>query len=747
MAKGDLNKRPKLKESQLKEATLKDAIEMGLTEEEFDIIIKRLKRKPNYTELGILSALWSEHCSYKSSRIHLKKFPTEGDRVIQGPGENAGAIDIGGGYCAVFKIESHNHPSYIEPYQGAATGVGGILRDIFTMGARPVANLNSLRFGNPQSEKTKFLISGVVKGIGDYGNCVGVPTVGGECKFDKSYENNCLVNAFTLGIAKIKDLKRGTTGRPGNLVVYIGSKTGKDGIHGATMASEEFSTETESKRPAVQVGDPFTEKLLLEACLELIQKGLVVGIQDMGAAGLSSSSFEMANRSNTGMILYLDRIPVRQSDLGPYELMLSESQERMLLIIEPDKKAKVFEILNRWEIDGVVIGEVCENKRIAGIMENRKVFDLPVDLVVEDAPIYERPYEKPANISILPVPPTDSIGLKDSLVELITSADLSYKAWIWEQYDHMVQISSVVTPHCDASVVWIREANCFLAMTLDCDSFLVDREPKRGAMMAVFEAARNIVSSGGWPVGVSDCLNFANPERKDVMYQFKEAVEGIADACRILDIPVVSGNVSFYNETEGKGIKPTPVVAMVGIIKDRDHIKKIGFCDKGHHIYLVGTESKSLSLSAFTRHFFGEEYGRFPEFEPQLELLVLKSIYNLNERGLLRSIHDVSEGGLLVALTECALFSEANVGFSIEIPDELDDFAFCFSEDSGRFVVTVDNEKRADFEAFLSETDTPFTHIGVTTKDKIEIKNRFVMDLKDLKNLYFNKCYFSNEFN
>jgi phosphoribosylformylglycinamidine synthase II len=544
----------------------------GLTPEEYQRILDILGREPTFTELGIFSVMWSEHCSYKSSRIHLKKFPTEGKYVIQGPGENAGVIDIGEGLAAVFKMESHNHPSFIEPYQGAATGVGGIMRDVFTMGARPVANMNSLRFGKLSEPHNKYLLDGVVDGIAGYGNCMGVPTLGGEIYFSDTYNGNCLVNAFTLGIAQNDRIFRGYASGPGNVVIYVGSKTGRDGIHGVTMASEEFVDDSEQKKPTVQVGDPFTEKLLLEACLEVMKKDLLVGIQDMGGAGLTSSSCEMAGRAGTGVELDLSLVPRREEGMIPYEIMLSESQERMLMVAEKEKENEIHAIFQKWDLEAVTIGRVTDDGMLRILNGEKQVAEIPALQIAQQAPMYDRPHSeseeqrsrKSLDLSVIPVPE----DLNEVLQDLLGSYNIADKGWVYEQYDHMVRTNTVVLPGSDAAVIRVKGTGKGLAISTDCNGRYCYLDPFTGGMIAVAESARNVVCSGARPRALTDCLNFGNPEKADIMWQFVQAVEGMSAACQALDTPVISGNVSFYNETKGEAIWPTPTVGMVGVLED-----------------------------------------------------------------------------------------------------------------------------------------------------------------------------------
>ena len=641
-------------------ADLKELLtQHNLTEDEYKKILEILGREPNITELGMFSVMWSEHCSYKSSRVHLKKLPTTGPRVVQGPGENAGAVDIGDGLCVVFKMESHNHPSFIEPYQGAATGVGGILRDVFTMGARPIALLDSLRFGALESAKNRHLMRGVVAGIAGYGNCMGVPTVGGEVRFDDIYSLNPLVNAFCLGIAHKDKIFRGTAAGVGNPVIYFGSKTGRDGIHGATMASDAFDEESEQKRPTVQVGDPFQEKLLLEACLELMSSDLLVGIQDMGAAGLTSSSCEMASRAGNGIELDLTHVPRREPGMTPYELMLSESQERMLMVAKAGKEEECIRICRKWDLDVAVVGKVTADGLLRVLDQGQIVAEIPAKALADDGPRYERPYTPPAYQDMLTNVNYDSIpDVKDvntALLTLLSSPTIASKRWVYEQYDHMVRTNTMVRPGSDAAVVRIKGTNKAVAMTVDCNGRYCLLHPYEGARLAVVEAARNLVCSGAEPIGLTDCLNFGNPERPDIMWQFVLAIEGLKDACEHLSIPIVSGNVSFYNETNGLSIYPTPMLGMVGLIEQADRAMTQWFREDGDAIVLLGNSRDDLGGSEYLKVLQHREQGSPPllnlETEKALHEFVLKVIHE----GLVQSAHDCSDGGLAVALAECCV--------------------------------------------------------------------------------------------
>jgi len=663
----------------------------GITSDEYERILQILGRAPNYTELGIFSVMWSEHCSYKSSRVHLRKFPTSGPRVVQGPGENAGVIDIDDGYVAAFKMESHNHPSFIEPYQGAATGVGGILRDIFTMGARPIASLDSLRFGELDAPRMKYLVDGVVRGISGYGNCMGIPTVGGETTFHPSYNGNILVNVFSLGVAKKEKIFKGTAEGVGNPVIYVGSKTGRDGIHGATMASAEFDEASEEKRPTVQVGDPFTEKLLLEACLEIMDSDAVVGIQDMGAAGLTSSSFEMAGRAGTGIRMHLDRVPMRESGMTPYEIMLSESQERMLIVAKQGRESEVVKTFEKWDLNAAVVGEVTDDGFVRLFWHGEEAAAIPVDPISTEAPVYQRPMARPEYLEgIQPTfaRETSSDDQTDALLALMASANLSSKHWIFEQYDTTVRTNTIAGPEKrDAAVIRVKETGRALAMTSDVNPVYCYLDPYEGGKQAVAEAARNIAASGARPVAITDCLNFGSPERAEIMWQFAECIRGISDACLALDTPVVSGNVSFYNETEGRGIHPTPTVGMVGLMdSDRDGCG-LAFVDRDLDVILLGTTQDELGGSEWQQMFARDAMAAPPRVDLDREKALVELLLALHGTHALRSAHDVSNGGVAVALAEMAM---DGIGCHVDLgehADALDAAGLLFSESQARAIV------------------------------------------------------------
>ncbi|HEX9880715.1 MAG TPA: phosphoribosylformylglycinamidine synthase subunit PurL, partial [Candidatus Binatia bacterium] len=631
----------------------------GLSPEEYRKILVTLGREPNDTELGIFSVMWSEHCSYKSSRIHLKQFPTRGAAVLQGPGENAGVMDIGDGLAVVFKIESHNHPSFIEPYQGAATGVGGILRDIFTMGARPIASLNSLRFGSLQDARTSYLVRGVVGGIGGYGNCMGVPTVGGEVYFDDCYNGNILVNAFTLGVVERKRIFKGRAKGVGNSLMVVGSKTGRDGIHGATMASAAFSDEAEKKRPTVQVGDPFTEKLLLEACLEVMKTDCLVGIQDLGAAGLTSSATEMAARGGRGVELDLSCVPLREAGMTPYEIMLSESQERMLLVVKKGREEEVKRIFSRWDLDAVEVGKVTRDRRLRARFQDAEVASIPIAALTSEAPVYDRPAARPKDQDELRGLDLNAVeepkDVNAALKRLLASPNIASKQWVYRQYDHVVRANTVQPPGSDAAVLRVRGTKKGLALTVDGNGRYCFLDPYIGGVLAVAEAARNLACVGARPLGLSDCLNFGNPERPEVMWQFSQAIQGLGDACRAFQVPVVSGNVSFYNETNGVSIYPTPTVAMVGIVPQLERTVTPWFKAEGNLIVLLGRTREELGGSEYLKVFHQMVRGTPPWIDLRQERAVHRCCLKAIEKGILESAHDVSDGGLAVALVECCV--------------------------------------------------------------------------------------------
>ena len=720
--------------------TIEDALEHGLSRDEFNSIQEILGRPPTYTELGIFSSMWSEHCSYKSSKKWLKTMPTSGENVIQGPGENAGVISIGDGQAAVFKIESHNHPSFIEPYQGAATGVGGILRDVFTMGARPVANLNALRFGSPANEKTKHLLSGVVAGIGGYGNCIGVPTVGGEVDFHSAYNGNNLVNAMTVGIAQSNKIFYSAAAGSGNPVIYVGAKTGRDGIHGATMSSAEFNEDAEEKRPTVQVGDPFTEKLLLEACLELMESDAIIAIQDMGAAGLTSSSVEMAGKGGLGMKLNLDHVPVREEGMSAYEIMLSESQERMLMILDPNTEDLAREIFNKWGLDFAVIGSLNDTGHLEVVKNGISEANIPIDPMVDQSPEYNRPWSetpKQEQIRSSDYPPKGS--LKDVFEVLIGCPDLSSRRWIWEQYDHLVMNNTIARPGGDAAVVRVNDTNKAIAMSVDCTPRYCLADPKVGGAQAVAEAWRNITATGAQPLAITNNMNFGNPEKPEIMGQFVGCIKGMSEAALKLKFPVVSGNVSLYNETNGVAILPTPVIGGVGLLEDLGKSTTIALKRHDEDIILIGSCSGWLGQSIYLREIHGLEMGAPPPLDLDEEKRNGDLVRNLIKQGTVSACHDISDGGILIAIAEMALASVKDamfLGVKITNPTNIPDHAFFFGEEQSRYILTspdansiMEIAKRHNVSAKI---------LGKTTK-------RQELTIDKIGNISLQRCFEINE--
>jgi phosphoribosylformylglycinamidine synthase len=705
--------------------------EHGLTGEEYERVLTIMGREPNIVELGIFSVMWSEHCSYKSSRRWLRELPTEAPWVICGPGENAGVIDIGDGQAAIFKMESHNHPSFIEPYQGAATGVGGILRDVFTMGARPVANMNALRFGHPDDERTRHLVSGVVAGIGGYGNCVGVPTVGGECNFHHAYDGNILVNAMTVGIADTDRIFYSAAAGIGNAVVYVGSKTGRDGIHGATMASAEFDDDSDEKRPTVQVGDPFTEKLLIEACLELMATDAIVAIQDMGAAGLTSSSVEMSSKGGVGIELDMDQVPVREVAMTPYEIMLSESQERMLMVLKPGREAEARKIFAKWELDFAVIGRVTDTDRLVLRENDAVVADIPVPPLVSEAPIYDRPRSDPPKPPHLPATSAaDEVAIGDAILRLLGSPDLCSRRWIWEQYDHMVMADTVQRPGGDAAVVRVHGTNKALAITTDCTPRYCFADPVEGGRQVVAEAWRNVTAAGARPLAVTDNLNFGNPERPEIMAQFAGCIEGIAEACRALDFPVVSGNVSLYNETNGKAILPTPAIGAVGVIDNIDTMVGLGFTAEGCSIVIVGDTKGHIGASLWLRELGGLEAGAPPPVDLAAERRHGDLVRRLIEDGTVSACHDIADGGLLIAVSEMAL--AGNLGAEIAVPADASDPArWLFGEDQARYLVETNSPDEVLRQA--EQAGAPASLLGTTGGMALTVSGEAPISLNELR--------------
>lgn len=697
--------------------------EHNLTAEEYEKIVDLIGKEPNITELGIFSLMWSEHCSYKSSKIHLKKLPVKGKNVIQGPGENAGIIDIGDGLAAVFKIESHNHPSFIEPYQGAATGVGGILRDIFTMGARPIVLQDALRFGPLSKSKNKSIMEGVISGISGYGNSIGIPTVGGDVYFNDCYSLNPLVNVFALGIAQKDKIFYAKAEGAGNPVLYVGAKTGRDGIHGATMASAEFSEDLERKRPNVQVGDPFMEKLLLEACLEVMDKDLIVGIQDMGAAGLTCSTTEMASKSGTGIEIDLDLVPRREEGMTPYEMMLSESQERMLIVAKKERVDEVQRIFAKWDLDAVIIGQVVEGGRLKVKSGGKTVVDLPVEAIIDLCPVYERKSRPPRYLQsaneLGPVPEPDDYN--QAFLTLLSSPTISEKEWVRRQYDHMVQVNTVFLPGADAAVIRIKGTNKALAVTLDGNSLYTYLEPKTGGKIAVAEACRNLACVGARPVGVTNCLNFGNPEKPEIMWQFQATIEGIAQACETFDIPITGGNVSFYNETNGISIHPTPVLGIVGMVDDIRWVTGPGFKSNGDILILIGRNKEELGGSEYVKSIHHKEKGIPPQIDLEEEKRVQEFCLEAISLGLVESAHDISEGGLACCLAECSFLSQGKMGVSAHLKDSMRSDALLFGESQSRIVITCKDKNREKIFSLAQKRGVNAMDIGKSGGERITI--------------------------
>lgn len=707
----------------------------GLKPDEYDLVLKILGRVPNLTELGIFSVMWSEHCSYKSSKKWLKTLPTQAPWVICGPGENAGIIDIGDNQAVVFKMESHNHPSYIEPYQGAATGVGGILRDVFTMGARPIANMNALRFGSPDHPKTRHLVAGVVSGIGGYGNCVGVPTVGGETNFHPSYNGNILVNAMTVGLADQDKIFYSAAAGVGNPIVYVGSKTGRDGIHGATMASAEFDDASEEKRPTVQVGDPFTEKLLIEACLELMNTDAIVAIQDMGAAGLTSSAFEMASKGGLGVALNLDMVPMREEGMSAYEIMLSESQERMLMVVHPGKEELAKAVFDKWELDFAIIGTLTDTGRMVLSRFGAVVADLPIDPLAQASPEYDRPWTEPVKrpvIDAASLPDSDPIA---SLKTLLASPDLASRRWIWEQYDHMVMGDTIQRPGGDAAVVRVHGTDKSIAITTDVTPRYVFADPREGGRQAVAEAYRNLSAVGALPLAVTDNLNFGNPEKPEIMGQIVASIEGMGQACRELDFPVVSGNVSLYNETQGVAILPTPTIGGVGLLAAGVPMSTLAFKGENHSIVVLGGSKGWLGASVYLRVILGREDGAPPPVALHRERRKGELVRQLIGDGLVLATHDVSDGGLLVAVAEMALASGGLFGATLDAPNVAHKAAWAFGEDQGRYVLEVSDDVLPQVLAEAAERDVEIRVIGRTGGAFVTVGDKSV-SLAELKALH-----------
>ena len=727
------------------EVTPELAREHGLNEEEYERIKKILGRTPSFTELGIFSVMWSEHCSYKNSIAQLKTLPRSGGRLLVGAGEeNAGLVDIGDGLAVAFKIESHNHPSAVEPYQGAATGVGGIMRDIFTMGARPIASLNSLRFGSLKDARTRYLFSGVVKGIGDYGNSFGVPTVAGEVYFDESYQGNPLVNAMAVGIVKTKRFASAIAKGEKNPVMIVGSSTGRDGIHGATFASEELSEKSEAKRPSVQVGDPFTEKLLLEASLEIIKSGWLIGIQDMGAAGISCSTSEMSAKGNSGMKINLDKVPLREEGMTAYEIMLSESQERMLCVVKKGYEERVKNVFEKWDLNCEIIGEVTNDGLLHINYEGEtKAVVPPFELVLGGgAPVYIRDQKKPAYLKEIKKFDINSLeepyNLKETFLKVFSSPNIVSKKWVYEQYDSMVRTNTIVGPGCDAAVIYIKGLEKALAMKTDCNSRYVYLNPKEGAKIAVAEAARNIVCSGGIPLAITNCLNFGNPYKPEVYWQFAQVIEGMGEACRFFDTPVTGGNVSFYNESPDVAVYPTPTIGMVGLVEDLNHVTTSYFKKDRDLIYLLGADNEELGGSEYVKAIHNKVVGDSPKINLQTEKTLHESLLSLIRKGLINSAHDISEGGIGVALAECCIINrEKMLGCEVEIPvKSREDFSL-FSESQSRIIISVPQGKRSVIDSELNSHSQSFKLIGTVKGNTLRIKDYFEINLSELSEIYY----------
>ena len=721
----------------------KVAIDHGLKKDEFKIICDLLKRIPNITELGIFSAMWNEHCSYKSSRKHLKKLYTKGKKVIQGPGENAGVVDIEDDDAIVFKIESHNHPSFIEPYQGAATGVGGIMRDIFTMGARPIANLNSIHFGSPQHKKTKNLLRGVVKGIGGYGNCIGVPTIAGQTNFDDSYNGNILVNAMTLGLVnkdKIFYSKAAGINKP---VIYVGSKTGRDGIHGASMASAVFDDKIEEKKPTVQVGDPFTEKLLLEACLELMSEDSIISIQDMGAAGLTSSSVEMASKGKLGIELNLNEVPCREEKMTPYEIMLSESQERMLIVLENGKEAEAKKIFDKWDLDFAIIGKTTNSKKIELYFDKKKVADIPIDFLAENAPEYDRKWKKiklPQKIKF-EKEDFNSLKLDDCLKKLLSTANICDKQWIWDQYDHTVMGDTIQKPGGDSGVVRIHGTSKAVAASVDSSALYCFAHPFTGGKQIVCESWRNLISVGAEPIAITNCLNFGNPEKEKNMGEFVECVEGIAEASKYLDFPVVSGNVSFYNETKDKSIKPTPSIGGIGLLKNYKKMVSMDLKNEGNLVIVIGKTEGHLEQSIFAREILNEKKGPPPEINLFNEKNNGDTVKRLIKDNLVLSCHDISVGGILIAISKMCIKGKKGIKLN-KLKNLMNKFEYFFGEDQGRYLVEISKQNLSNVKKFLDQSSVHFDELGTVHKDSFIFSDEKQISIDEL--IYHNTNWLKN---
>ena len=711
----------------------KIAIEHGLKKEEFNKIRELLKRVPNITELGIFSAMWNEHCSYKSSRFHLKKMHTKGKRVIQGPGENAGVIDIDDEDAIVFKIESHNHPSFIEPYQGAATGVGGIMRDVFTMGARPIANINSIHFGSPQHKKTRNLLRGVVQGIGGYGNCIGVPTIAGQTCFDESYNGNILVNAMTLGLVNKNNIFYSKAAGIGKPVIYVGSKTGRDGIHGASMASAIFDEKIEEKKPTVQVGDPFTEKLLMEACLELMSDKSIISIQDMGAAGLTSSSVEMASKGKLGIELNLNKVPCREEKMTPYEIMLSESQERMLIILENGKEEKAKKIFDKWNLDFAVIGKTTESKKIEIFFDEKKVVDIPINFLAENAPIYDRKWKKTKLPQKIKFNDDDLKKLKitEVLKKILTNPNICDKECIWQQYDHTVMGDTIQKPGGDSGVVRVHGTNKAVAASVDSSAVYCYAHPLTGGKQIVCESWRNLISVGAKPLAITNCLNFGNPEKERNMGEFVECVQGISEASKYLDFPVVSGNVSFYNETKNKGIKPTPSIGGVGLIKNYKKMVTMDLKKVDNLVIVIGKTEGHLDQSIFARSILSEKKGPPPEINLFNEKNNGETILKLIQEGLIESAHDISLGGIIIALARMCIKGNKGVKLN-KLKSLINKFQYFFGEDQGRYIIEITKDNLKKVKEILNNNSVHYDELAIVVEKDIIIDEEPILSVDEL---------------
>ena len=715
------------------------AIDHGLKKNEYKKICDLLERVPNITELGIFSAMWNEHCSYKSSKLHLKNLPTKGKNVIQGPGENAGVIDIGDDDAIVFKIESHNHPSFIEPYQGAATGVGGIMRDVFTMGARPIANLNSIHFGSPQHKKTKNLLRGVVHGIGGYGNCMGVPTIAGQTSFDESYNGNILVNAMTLGLVKKNKIFYSKAAGLGKPVIYVGSKTGRDGIHGASMASAIFDEKIEEKKPTVQVGDPFTEKLLLEACLELMTGDSIIAIQDMGAAGLTSSSIEMASKGKLGIEINLNKVPCRETKMTPYEIMLSESQERMLIVLENGKEDLAKKIFDKWNLDFAVIGKTTNNKKIELYFDEKKVADIPVDTLVENSPMYDRKWKKAKLPKKIKIKKEDFKNLKviNILNKILSSPNICSKKWIWEQYDHTVMGDTIQKPGGDSGVVRVHGTNKAVAASVDSSAVYCWAHPLSGGKQIVCESWRNLIAVGAKPIAITNCLNFGSPENEENMGEFVECVQGLGEASLYLDFPVVSGNVSFYNQTKNIGIKPTPAIGGVGLIKNYKNMVTMDLKQTDNILLVVGKTEGDLDQSLFARDVLNEKNGPPPEINLFNEKNNGETILKLIDKKLIKSSHDVSLGGIIIALSKMCI--KGKKGATLKKPNYLiNEFEYLFGEDQGRYIIEIEKNNFKNVTEFLEKNSVHYDELGTVNKNELVINDKSKVTIDELTKSHTN---------